>query len=56
MNSDYSYCKGTDCKKQKQCKRFLSNHILHFLPRLFIEYTSCIKSRFSMFDKLKDKS
>ena len=54
MNQDYSYCKGNNCTKKKQRKRFLGNHILEFLPRLTIQDASCIRNKHSMFDE-KDK-
>ncbi len=55
MNNDYSYCKGGNCKKKKECKRNIGNHILEFIPRIWIEYSSCIKSKYGMFDNLKEK-
>ena len=48
---DYTFCKGTGCKKKSDCRRFLGNYILEFVPMKFIECATCINTKFSMFDE-----
>ena len=54
MNKDYSYCNPKNCTKSKECKRFISNHILEFVPKWWIEFKSCIQNDYSAFVELKE--
>ena len=54
MNNDYSYCNPKNCIKSKECKRFIGNHILQFVPNKWIEFKSCIKNDYSAFVELKE--
>jgi len=54
MNNDFSYCLGTKCDKKKECKRYIGNYILEFLPRVWIKDKDCILSNHKEFIK-KDK-
>ena len=55
MNKDYSYCKGTKCEEAKLCKRYIGNHILEFIPRRWVESTSCIATSYEAFDDIRAK-
>lgn len=44
MKSDYEYCLGDKCIHRRGCRRYVSNHILEFIPKRWIDIKSCINT------------
>lgn len=56
MNTDREYCRGTDCPKREECRRYVEYKIQSCTFNLWMcEPIACRESGYSHFEEIKKK-